>query len=207
MEIGQRLRLVIDTDAYCKLGAADLLAEAVHTFGATISDCGRLPALPYMLRKGSLRTALGDDISDYLASLSQTMPPVPEPSHQWLGAIARVHTIDPGEAQLIAASADYGLLVITGDKRALTSIREVSALPEALDKHMVSLEAILIQLYHRLGLERLRDKIGPLMQLDSTARACFLSSSPQDGLWSYFTDLEQQALPLRLWRPSSETPV
>ena len=207
MEIRNRLRLAIDTDAYCKLGAAGLLAEAIQTFGASIQECGRLPAVPYMLQKGRLRTTLGERTSDYLASLAQTMPILPEPGLRWLEAMAPVHTIDPGEAQLLAASADYGLLVITGDKRALNSIRDIPSLPEALDGRLVTLEAILIQLYHRLGVAVLQDKIEVLMHLDGTVRACFLSSSPLDGLWSYFTDLERETSPLRLWRPSSETPA
>lgn len=49
------MRLLLDTDAFCKLGAAGVFDDALSLLGLSVSDCGRLPALPYMLRKGSLR--------------------------------------------------------------------------------------------------------------------------------------------------------
>ena len=54
---------MIDTDAFCKLGTADLLTDAIGVLGVDIGECGRLAALPYMLRRGRLRRAFGDDNS------------------------------------------------------------------------------------------------------------------------------------------------
>jgi len=48
------MRLLVDSDAFCKLAASDLLSDAAMLFDAELPDCGRLPALPYMLRRGGL---------------------------------------------------------------------------------------------------------------------------------------------------------
>ena len=50
-----RQRLLVDTDAYCKLGVAELLVDAVAVLGVAVDECGRLAALPFMLRRGRLR--------------------------------------------------------------------------------------------------------------------------------------------------------
>lgn len=46
------MNLLVDTDAFCKLGAAGLIEGATGVFGARLPDCGRPPALPHMLRRG-----------------------------------------------------------------------------------------------------------------------------------------------------------
>ena len=45
------MRLLIDSDAFCKLAASGLLSDAAALFNG---ECGRLPALPHMLRRGQL---------------------------------------------------------------------------------------------------------------------------------------------------------
>ena len=42
-----RQRLLVDTDAFCKLGVAGLLTDAIGVLGVTVENCGRLAALPY----------------------------------------------------------------------------------------------------------------------------------------------------------------
>ena len=207
MENPDRLRLLIDTDAYCKLGVAGLLDDAVGIFGASIQECGRLPALPYMLKKGRLRFILGEGPADHLAELAGSMPIALQPSNRWLETLTGVHAVDPGEAQLMAASAEYGVLTITADKRGVCAIRDIPVLSEALSERLVVLEAILIELYNRLGDIGLRARIDPLMQIDTAVRSCFLSSVPLTGLLSYFTELTNQASPLKVWRPPSIGPA
>jgi hypothetical protein len=41
------MNLLVDTDAFCKLGVAALLEDAAGVFGARLTECGRLAALPY----------------------------------------------------------------------------------------------------------------------------------------------------------------
>lgn len=202
MEKSERL-LLIDTDAFCKLGVSDLLGDAVAIFGTSIRECGRLPALPYMLKKGRLRSTLGEVHSDHLADLAFTMPIAPRPSEQWLEALSSIDAVDPGEALLVAASAEYNTLTITGDKRAICAIANIPILAQALDERLVAIEAILIELYNQLGDTILRNRIQALMEIDAAVRSCFLSSVPLTGLLSYFTDLASQASPLRLWQPPS----
>lgn len=203
MENPDSLRLLIDTDAYCKLGVASLLGDAVGIFGASIQECGRLPALPYMLRRGRLRSILGEGPSDHLAELASTMPIALQPSNRWLETLTSVDAVDPGEAQLMAVSAEYGALMITGDKRAACAIRDIPVLSEALNGRLIVLEAILIELYNQLGDRALRARIEPLMHIDTAVRSCFLSSVPLAGLLSYFTEITDQTSPLRIWRPPS----
>ena len=203
MENPDRLRLLIDTDAYCKLGVSSLLSDAVDIFGASIGECGRLPALPYTLRKGGLRKTLGEGPSDRLADLASTMPIALHSSNRWLETLTGVLAVDPGEALLMAASAEYGILAITGDKRAICAIKGIPVHSGVLNGRLVALEAILIELYNQLGEDAIRARIGPLMQIDTAVRNCFLSSSPLTGLVSYFTELINQAYPLRIWRPPS----
>ncbi|MDA1348447.1 MAG: hypothetical protein O3A47_06220 [Chloroflexi bacterium] len=67
-----------------------------------------------------------------------------------------IQAIDPGEAQILAAAAEAGLLVISGDKRALRALREVEGFPDALAGRIVVMEAILVSLCDRLGPESVR---------------------------------------------------
>src|SRR5688572_31331079 len=53
------MRLLIDSDAFCKLAICELLDDAAAVLGASSAECGRLPALAFMLRKGNLRRKLG----------------------------------------------------------------------------------------------------------------------------------------------------
>ena len=53
------MRLLLDTDAFCILAASGLLHDAVDLLGMDLAVCGRLPALPHMLRKGGRRGRCG----------------------------------------------------------------------------------------------------------------------------------------------------
>ena len=200
-----RQRLLVDTDAYCKLGVAGLLTDAITVLGVPVEECGRLVALPYMLRRGGLRRKFGDDASDALAHLAEIMPLAVQPGDRWLDPLTAVASIDPGEAQLLAASAERRLLLITGDKRALHGVKDIPGYAEALDGHVVVLEAILAELCMQLGVDTILSRICPLMEVDIAVRGCFSdsNSSPLVGLLSYYKDLAVNLEPLNLWRPSS----
>jgi hypothetical protein len=51
------MRVLLDTDAFCKLAVAEVLHDTLGLLGAEPGDCGRLAALPYMLQRGGLRKA------------------------------------------------------------------------------------------------------------------------------------------------------
>ena len=200
-----RQRLLVDTDAYCKLGVAGLFTDAIRALGVQVAECGRLAALPYMLRRGRLRNKYGDGAADALIRLAGVMPLAIQPSAEWLDPLTAVDSIDPGEAQLLAASAESGLLLLTGDKRGLYGVRDISGYAEALDGHVVILEAILAELCMQLGTEAIRSRIRPLAEVDLAIGVCFsdLNSSPLVGLLSYYEELALNLGSLKLWRPSS----
>ena len=53
------MSVLVDSDILCKLAIADLLEPALQTLGYEVERCARLPALPYMLRRGRLRESYG----------------------------------------------------------------------------------------------------------------------------------------------------
>jgi len=74
------MKLLVDTDVFCKLAVCGLLPKAVDLLGADLTECGRLPALQYMLKKGRLRTFYGPDNCDAMIPIAIKMPIV------WLGS-------------------------------------------------------------------------------------------------------------------------
>ena len=177
------MNLLVDTDAFSKLGVAGLLEDAAGVFGAHLSDCGRLPALPYMLRKGNLVNRYGRNACNALLSHAEAMPVHPTPSAAALDLLTLKETIDPGEAQLFAAAAEFGFTTITGDKRAIRALKHVTEIHAQLGGRIVTLEVVLLKLCEKLGLEDLRQRIRPLTAHDKTVGVCFSpgSSDPRDA--------------------------
>lgn len=195
-------RLLVDTDAFCKLAAADLLDEVLALLGVSRDQCAVLPALPHMLEKGRLRRDYGEAAADGLLKLSGEFPIAPEASEEWLDLLAAVPSIDPGEAQLFALAAEHGIRVLTGDKRSLEALAKVSNIHPRLDGRIVSLEAALTGLTKGAQQAQLRRKGSILGQYDQMARAVFASkgSDLDEALDSYTRDLESRVKPLVLWR-------
>lgn len=200
------MRLLIDTDVFCKLGLACLLVDAVGLFGFALADCGRLAALPHMLRRGRLRKRLGDVASEALLPIAESVPVAPQPGNTWLDKLTPIQAIDPGEAQLFAAAAELGLLVVTGDKRALLALKEVPDFPDALVGRIVVLEAALLALCDRLGAETVRLRSDPLVAHDTMVQVSFSpgNASPADALDSYYRSCAAEVAPLVLWEPRPE---
>ena len=198
-------RLLVDTDAYCKLEAAQLFTDSIKLLGLRVEDCGRLPALPYMLQRGRLRQRLGPEVADTIKAEVARMPVAMKPSDTWLAPLAASDSFDPGEAQLLAVAAEHGRLLLTGDKKAIKYIKDIPGFVEALDGRIIVLEAILADLCQEIGVEDLRSRAGPLLKVDTAVRLSFSdpASSPIEGLLSYFGSIAADAKPLNLWRPSS----
>ena len=187
------------------LALPDVLTDAITALGVEVEECGRLAALPYMLKRGRLRRKFGDEASDALVPLAEVMPLAIQPSAGWLEPLTAVDSIDPGEAQLLAASAERGLLLLTGDKRGLHGVKDIPGYAEALDGHVVVFEAILAELCVQLGAKEIGSRIRPLEGVDIAIGVCFSASNafPLIGLLSYYEDLSANLGPLNLWRPSS----
>jgi hypothetical protein len=197
------MRLLIDTDAFCKLGIGGVLREAVELLGAELQEAGRLPALPHMLRRGRLRKVFGPDACDILIPVAETLPVAAQAAETWLERLTAIDAIDPGEAQIFAIAAEKGLIVVSGDKRALGALGEVPGFADALAGRIVVVEALLLALCDRLGPEEVRKRVQALMAADKVVRVCFSAgnSDPQGALLSYYRSIADECKPLVLWNP------
>lgn len=199
------MKLLFDTDVFCKLGMANLLDHTAHIFEAELQQCGRLPALPFMLQRGSLRRLYGGPLCDTLIPVANAMPVMPDPRVVWLEKLTAVEAIGPGEAQIFAVAAEQGQPFLSGDKRALNALKGVDDFIPALDGRVVVMEAVLLALCDRIGQEEMRQRVAPLNAVDRMVAVCFSGENPNpsDALVSYFKDLETKLAPLKLWDPRS----
>ena len=195
------MNVLVDSDVFCKLGAANLLEPALLALRCQLKDGRRLPSLPYMLRRGRLPDSYGVEACTRLAAVASTIPVVGEPGNRWLDSLASVTDIDPGEAQLFAKAAEDGMIVMTGDKKALSALSTIPGLSVALCGRIVVLEAILMSLCAAFGVDIISQSIRPIRHLDTTLRVCFSDthSTPVDALSSYYEDLVERVHPLVLW--------
>jgi hypothetical protein len=193
------MRLLIDSDAFSKLGAAGLLQEAAKVLGVPWSECHRLAALPYMLKKGRFAKKLGPSLCAELLPLAEQLLVVPAGPAELVETLTAIPGIDPGEALLFAAAANSKDLLLSGDKRALRSVKEVPGLAERLKRRVVTLEAILLALCTKMGDDHLRSMVGPVLSLDTVIRIAFLDARPAEGLKSYFDAQAKEVAPLVLW--------
>ena len=176
-------RLLVDTDIFCKLGIAGLLEQAVALFDVPLAECGRLPALPHMLRRGRLPKLLGVEACGKLVLLAESMSAQTPPSTSSLEKLAKIDRIDVGEAQLLAAVADLGIPMLTGK--------------------IASLEAVLMSLCMKLGNDAVRAAVQPILATDTMVKVCFSpgTTDPVVGLRSYLGTLKRDVVPLVLWEP------
>jgi hypothetical protein len=200
------MTLLIDTDAFCKLGLADLLTESASLLGLKLENCARLPALPYMLQRGSLFKRLGEEACQKLLPIARSIPSVPQPGNTWLEKLTPIDNIDPGEAQLFASGADFGFMVLSDDKRAMRELKKVEGMPEALKGKIVVLEGILLALCTSLGTSEIRRRVSPIISLDTMLSVCLSSgnNNPMECLQSYYRNLRTELAPLVLWDPNPE---
>jgi hypothetical protein len=195
--------LLVDTDGFAKLGVTGLLESLLQLLGIELADCGRLPALPHMLRRGSLPRRYGKPACEALLPTAEAMSVITAASTQWLERLVDVPQIDPGEALLFACAAESGLTLITGDKRATAAVARVAGFADALAGRVIAVEAALLALCDWLGDGPVRAAVAPILPTDTTLRICFSGAnpSPRSGLVSYFESLERDVAPLALWQP------
>lgn len=149
------MRLLLDTDAFCKLGIAGLLDAALAGLGVESSEeCARLGALPHMLRRGKLPRLYGSAQCESLVARAESIPVMPDAPAKWLDLLAAATDVDPGEAQLVAMAAEARASLLTGDKRALRTVASIATLPEALTGRIVSLEAVLLRMCETIPLRQ-----------------------------------------------------
>lgn len=197
------MRLLVDSDAFCKLGITNLLSDATGILNAGLDECGRLAALPYMLRRGKLIKVYGEKACADLVPIAKRMPVIPTAPPEWLDKLAPIPDIDPGEAQLFASAAQSALIVVTGDKRALRALKDVSEFVTAMEGRIAALESVLLALCDRMGHDEVRRRIGSLVTADKTLMVCFGSGNPDPthALESYCRNLTDEVAPLKMWEP------
>jgi hypothetical protein len=201
-----QLRLVIDSDAFCKLAVANLLDATLSLLGVTPKQCARLPALSHMLRKGRIRNRYGHTVADGLIEKASHFPTMPEASAEWLDKLSGTVAIDPGEAQMYALAAEHGVLALTGDKRALKAVSSIPEVYTKLDGNVVTIEAVLLGLSLQMVEADLRARGKILGTYDQMAKAVFASSNStlHEALGSYLGSLEADSQPMTLWRPNDQ---
>ncbi len=198
------MRVLIDTDALCKLAAIGLLEEAATRLGADPKAIERLPALPAMLRRGHLRRELGADLADELLAIANSLPVIPIAPAKTAELLAGRPEIDPGEVQLLALTAEADVLLLSGDKRALRAAANQTVLAARLSRKVVCLEAILLGLCESLGEARVRQAAKARLGIDKVFSICLSpgNASPTDCLQRYLSDIQGQMRPLVLWAPA-----
>lgn len=197
------IRVLVDSDAFCRLASGDLFNDALAILGTTVHECGCLPALPYMLRRGSLPKTYGPETCANLVDLAESIDCVSDPDPLWLERVALIPEIDVGEAQLFAFAAANSLMVVTGDRRALRALKDIAGYADALAGRIIAMEALLWVLCDRLGHAEVRRRLGGLTATDVTLKICFSADNrdPRGALESYYRDLAAEVRPLLLWEP------
>jgi hypothetical protein len=196
------MSLLIDTDAFCKLAPGRLLEAVPELFGLSLTDCARLPALPKMLRRGTLRRRLGNALCEKLIPVSERLARAREPSQRWLDLLAKHHDIDPGEARLIALVAERSDFMITGDKRALRAASTIPELGPAVAGKIAIVESVLLAACRKHGDDAVRDAVAEALPHDKMLIVCFSpGQSPRAALEAYLRDARSTFAPLELWDP------
>jgi hypothetical protein len=199
------MALLIDSDAFCKLGVAGLLEDAAGLFGLMLGDSARLPALPYMLRRGALVRRFGIAACNTLLPIAEELPAIPEADAPLLDRLLRIEAIDPGEAQLLAVAMEHRLTLLTGDKRSLRALKDVPEVLEALSGRIAIIESVLLGLCEQRGVEYIRAHVAVLAGHDTMIQTCFSpdNTDPGAGLTSYLNAIAVDVRPLDLWQPPS----
>lgn len=194
--------LLIDTDAFCKLGATNLLMRFIESQGVNPERCYRLPRLVPML-KSTLRPTWGGPTCDRLVFLADRFPKIPQVASSWTEAMRGVHKIDPGELQLFALAAEHRhAVLLTDDKHSLQAIERVPGLGDALEGRVATVGAALLRLGATLGEDEVHACVAPERERDAALAADF-ALPPKAALLAVEQrqDRLQRGLPhLRLWR-------
>jgi hypothetical protein len=196
------MQALLDSDQFCMLAMSGLLDDACTILGGDISACARLPALPYMLKRGRLRAKYGD-LCDGVIALAKSIPEVPDAKPELVNLLIGRHDIDVGEAQLFAVAAETGAYVTTGDKRALNSLKDVEPFPTLLHGRIVCTEAMLRELCSKLGYREVVRRLTPIRHTSGVLAICFggMDPDPRSGLESFRRALNEEVQPLILWSP------
>jgi hypothetical protein len=171
-----------DNDIIKKLAICNLLDEMLAVLEAGHGDVRVLPSAKFVLgiakqpEKARARygSAVFDRLADFLGKVRElSAPPSPEEQLLFDDAIG----IDPGEAVLFSATAEYtDFLLATGDKRslrALVGLPAPNAVMARLVGRVICFEQILVRVMKLYGFDHLLDRAVPAVDCDTVLRAIF----------------------------------
>src|SRR4029450_9230853 len=131
------MRVLLDSDIFCKVGVAGLVSELPRLFGVPPTDLRILASLRYVLRDGSLSRPLDPGHAQLLRAVAASLPVLEDPPVAALSRFTGITDIDPGEALMLASAWETDDLFLTGDKRALGAVARESWAPPGLDRRIV----------------------------------------------------------------------
>jgi hypothetical protein len=176
-----------DNDIIHKLAACDLLDDVLAALSLTRIDVYVLPTAKYKFRITPRRAAHGERLygAEVFARIRDFLPSVREINvpglSEELQLLASVDGIDPGEAVLFAATAQFDqYLLATGDKnsfRALASTSVCRPIAQRLCGHVICFEQIVKRVIQHCGFSYVQDKVIPARACDTALRVAFALGS------------------------------
>ncbi len=196
------MKLVSDTDAFCKLGPV-LLSATMSDFGATQGTTACLPALASMIGRGRLAHRIPQEVRTELIKFAAGLQRISAATTETLERLrACGDGMDPGDAMLYAFALEHPqCLVLSGDKRAMRALSTQASVCANIQGRVVCVEAALLRLCDRHGTAFVRKEIGPVAQKDVGLQACLASRDLVGALRSYFDDLAKNVFLGLLWDP------
>jgi hypothetical protein len=201
-----------DNDIIHKLAACDLLDVVLVALSLRRTDVYVLPTAKYKFRVTPRGSVQGERrygaevfarIRDFLASVREIN--VPGLSEE-LQLLAGVDDIDPGEAVLFTATAQFDqYLLATGDKNSLRALASTSVcrpIAQRLCGHVICFEQIIKRVIQHCGFSYVQDKVIPARACDTALRVAFgLGSDATEAsvlatLDSYINELRSLAIDL-----------
>lgn len=197
--------VAIDNDFFCKTEALGVAGMIRASLGVEISDCLVLPSLRFQLAKPTSKLHRNfSTVASQLLEAATLHPELPFPTTEWCDRLASVHDIDAGEVQLLSYVASTEATILsTHDKRAIGAIPNVPGLATAVRGRVMVLEAALLMLCEREGVEAVCTQVCPRLGNcpDMAMRACFGGSrgGVMEGLRSYVNAVASGTDPSVLW--------
>lgn len=185
--------VIADNDIVHKLALCDLLDELLEWLQVPPNEVLVLPTLKFWGRK-KLR-----DYSTALACFERFLQLTAEIPEATLLNLEKFSSLDSGEQQLMATFIEQTETpqLITGDKRALKQLTELSRQDEALygklNGNVDCLEGIMLELIRQSGFETINTKVR--VEVDGVFRLVFGTGRTQEhaieALQSFLGDLRK----------------
>jgi hypothetical protein len=155
-----------------------------------------LDALPFMIRKGSIKNGTAEGLQRALEWVS-TFPAIEALAPQAIDRIPHLSGIDPGERLLLGSVLEIvESSIFTGDKRCITAIGGLSSeFQDAFTGKILCLEAAICAIVAQNDFTRVAEKVRPGLSCDKALRIIFGSTTPanqdsvREGLASFIDSI------------------